>query len=530
VVPETLVSIAVSSPPAKTLYLIGEDFDPAGMTVAGTYTNGATREVTGFNAVADTSTAGEIPVTLTLEGKSAETLIYATGGALTSLAVKTPPTKLAYFPGEDLDLEGLELEGVYADIPGDRVFPIPVAAENVTGYNNQTRGSQTLTLTIGGASAELTIVLRDEPYVYFDYGRRRTNADPPGIGAYTVPLHRDLVLAPVKWFIGNTAAYRWELDGQIQDETGEYLRLKFTRSAQKVRHHVKVTVTEGGVSVSAETYVDCVDQEGRHRRDKDDNSKARSSTVFDFVPAPGQFVTILATDTQETVLVEAQATLDASHDLNYAWSLGAWGGYIIFGFDHSVMNASNNEYDLAIAGNPLAGWGEPGVVWVSQDDNGNGLPDDTWYELKGSEHGNPNTIQCYAVTYYKPTGDKGPVWIDNQGNSGAFPDRTYYDVPQGYPYHAGGDYVTLTGTRLPRNVDFGGDSGGIISNPEFDGGYVDNPGKYFRIEDAVQADGTAINLKYVDFVKVHTGQNAMAGILGEVSTETSPAFDYSMYH
>jgi hypothetical protein len=62
-----------------------------------------------------------------------------------------------------------------------------------------------------GASAELIIRLRDEPYIYFDYGRRRTNADPPGIGAYTVPLHRDLVLAPVKWFIGNTAAYRWEL-------------------------------------------------------------------------------------------------------------------------------------------------------------------------------------------------------------------------------------------------------------------------------------------------------------------------------
>jgi hypothetical protein len=373
---------------------------------------------------------------------------------------------------------------------------------------------------------EFTILLRDEPYIYFDYGRRRTNLDPGGNG-YTAPLYRDLVLAPVKWYISDSATYRWELDGVTQAETGEYLRLNFKRADQKGTHRVKVTVTDGSVSASAETIVECVDQEGTYRRDRDDNSSAKSTRVFDFTQAPGQFVTVKATDTEETVLAQEQEQNDklGDEDKLYAcWSLGAWGGYIILGFDHSIMNVAG-EYDISMGGNAFGGWGEPWVIWVSQDDNGNGLPDDTWYELKGSEYGRPETIQRYAVTYYRPTGDKGPVWIDNQGNTGGFPSRNYYGEPQGYPYHAGGDYVTFTGTRLPNTLDFGG----LITNPQLAWGYVDNDGPY-KIENAIQADGTPITLKYIDFVKVHTGQNAYAGILGEISTETGPVYEYSMFH
>jgi hypothetical protein len=525
--PAALVSMAVASPPAKTLYRIGETFDPAGMVLTGTYTDGTTRPVTGFTAAADTSAAGEISVTLTLEGKNATTLIYVTGGTLTSLTIKTLPDKDVYFPGESLDLTGLELEGAHADLPGNRVFPVAVTAQDVAGYNSQTRGSQTLTVSMGGASVEFDILLRDKPYIYFDYGRRRTNLDRGGSG-YTVPLYRDLVLAPIKWYISDNAVYHWELDGETQaGVAGEYLTLNFNRPNKKGTHTVKVTVTDGGVSVSAETLVECLDQEGTYRRDKDDNSKARSNKVFDFVPAPGQFVTITASDTQETVLAQAQLKNDEEADgLNWRWSLGSWGGYIIFGFDHSIINAPNNEYDLAIAGNGFTAWAEPGVVWVSQDDNGNGVPDDTWYELKGAAYGNPDTTQRYAVTYYKPTGEKGPVWVDNQGNTGTFPSKTYYGESQGYPHHAGGDYVTFTGTRLPNHVDFGE----LVTNPSVGWGYVDDVSDYFRIEDAAQADGTPVNLKYIDFVKVHTGQNAYAGILGEVSTETSQAYDYSLFH
>lgn len=44
-----LSSISVTHPPNKTIYLIGEAFDPAGMEITATYSNGATAVVTGFS-------------------------------------------------------------------------------------------------------------------------------------------------------------------------------------------------------------------------------------------------------------------------------------------------------------------------------------------------------------------------------------------------------------------------------------------------------------------------------------------------
>lgn len=43
-----LVSIAITTPPAKTTYTAGETFDPAGMVVEATYSNGATLIATGY--------------------------------------------------------------------------------------------------------------------------------------------------------------------------------------------------------------------------------------------------------------------------------------------------------------------------------------------------------------------------------------------------------------------------------------------------------------------------------------------------
>lgn len=65
------------------------------------------------------------------------------------------------------------------------------------------------------------------------------------------------------------------------------------------------------------------------------------------------------------------------------------------------------------------GSAEPGIVLVSKDENGNGLPDDEWYELAGSEYGTDTEIRDYEITYYRPEPENADVrWIDNQGNEG----------------------------------------------------------------------------------------------------------------
>ena len=287
--------------------------------------------------------------------------------------------------------------------------------------------------------------------------------------------------------------------------------------------------------------------QGRFYRAKTASSKADWNKVYDYTPAPGQFINELKTGgfdgtqtTPETAIAYAEkrmSEVDRNGNPYPNWvSLGGFGGYIVVGFDHSIDNSGS--YDIAILGNAFKGSSEPGIVWVMQDENGNGLPDDTWYELAGSETGKPETVRNYAVTYHRPSEPMMPVkWTDNLGNSGEvdylkqFHRQDYY-----YPLWIEEDSYTLTGTCLgARNYDASG-NGSYWVNAEYDWGYADNfstldrvdnddntnagaMANCFKISDAIDAEGKPKHLRYIDFVKVQCAVNAKSGWLGEVSTE-----------
>jgi hypothetical protein len=352
----------------------------------------------------------------------------------------------------------------------------------------------------------------DIPPLFFDYGRMISSIDDPAaVGAYTVPQGRTLVLTPVKYNIGNGAVFTWEVDDEQQSGQGtggEYF--SFNPPAQG-EYTVKVSVTDGTLNASAVTKVHCVASEGTHKRAKTASSVAKALDCFGFMPAPGQFVGALppinfgSNATAESVTNAAQ-TVVTNAGVTWRFSLGSFGGYLVTGFDHSVDNV-DGEYSFSIKGNAFGAWEEPAVVWVSQDENGNGQADDTWYELKGSQTGQAGTIQRYAVTWFKPQGGTSGIWKDNQGNTGTY--------PKGFPYLKNTDYFTLVGTRIESGSD--------------GWGYVDIGGpERFRISDAIQVDGTPANLAYIDFVKVQCGSHEMAGISGEISTETGVPFDLSI--
>ena len=285
-----------------------------------------------------------------------------------------------------------------------------------------------------------------------------------------------------------------------------------------------------------------------HYRAKTETSVAEQTIVFEYTPAPGQFINETKTGgfdgTQTTP--EAAAAYAAQRMKDGIWvSLGGFGGYIVVGFDHSIDNTGG--YDFGIMGNSFKGSSEPGIVWVMQDQNGNGLPDETWYELAGSETGKPETIQNYSVTYYRPSEPQKPVqWTDSEGNSGQIDYwKQYHRQDYYYPLWIEEDSYTLTGTCLKaRNYDTSG-KGTYWVNEEYDWGYVDNfspidrltnsdnanadaNANYFKISNAIDNDGNLVSLKYIDFVKVQVAVNAKSGWLGEVSTEVFGFFDYSM--
>lgn len=341
-------------------------------------------------------------------------------------------------------------------------------------------------------------------------------------------------------------SFKWSVDGDpvdcdegrftfIPDAPGKYL----------------VTVTVDGMAVASVNVI-CVegDEQSRFRATTSD-SQAESTKVHEWVPAPGQFIGETVTGgmtgnerTHEQAIEWAEGRLK---DKNYV-SLGGFGGYIVVGFDHSIA-MTEGEYDFSIQGNAfvnaesgIGGSNEPGIVYVMQDVNGNGMPDDEWYELRGSETGKETTLQGYAVTYVRPSGPGMNVqWNDNYGATGCIDYLAdYHRQDYYYPAWIEADSYTLRGTRIEARTTQDPYTG-YWDNSAFDRGYADNIGEDilsgvteggqhngFKIENAMRADGTHVKLQYIDFIKVQTGVNAKAGWLGEVSTEVLGFKDLSM--
>lgn len=273
--------------------------------------------------------------------------------------------------------------------------------------------------------------------------------------------------------------------------------------------------------------------------------------VLEFMPAPGQFIHEVPEyetgNTAEDMRLMAETYL--ANNARSMVSLGGFGGYITVGFDHTIANVAG-EYDFKVLGNAfyadanpnpdgrLGGSCEPGVIQVSYDANGNGLADDAWYEIAGSEYNHPQTVKNYELTYHRPDPDKQPVtddaqphysdleyirWSDNQGNGG-YLKKNVFHAQAYFPEWIEGDKYTLRGTRLPDNgVDESG-SGNYFVLYAFDYGYADNHPNTsdlsnIKIDWAVNADGVPVWLPGVDFIRIHTGVHQQNGWLGECSTE-----------
>jgi uncharacterized protein YjdB len=282
--------------------------------------------------------------------------------------------------------------------------------------------------------------------------------------------------------------------------------------------------------------------------------------IYDFMPAPGQFVNTMPEyepgDTQADMNRKAEEAIAGTHHNEGMISLGGYGGYVVFGFDHEVENVPG-KYDFRILGNAFyaganpngeavreGGSSEPGIVMVARDVNGNGLPDDPWYELAGSEYRRPATIRRYRITYTRPDEDKARVphpseeyvndmeyvrWTTNGHGSGYLYRNDFHSQPY-FPQWIADETLTFEGTRLADNAADESGEGSYYVLYAAHWGYADNhpnadPRSGFGIEWAVDGNGNPVTLPGIHFVKVYTAVNQNCGWLGEVSTEISGAED-----
>ena len=72
------------------------------------------------------------------------------------------------------------------------------------------------------------------------------------------------------------------------------------------------------------------------------------ATVTEYCPAPGQFVNEMPRydegDTAEDMARKAGECISGTNDVMI--SLGAYGGYVTFAFDHTVVNLPGNDFRI----------------------------------------------------------------------------------------------------------------------------------------------------------------------------------------
>ncbi len=311
-------------------------------------------------------------------------------------------------------------------------------------------------------------------------------------------------------------------------------------------------------------------------------TSAAGSSIYAFLPAPGQFTNEGVTSGGWGDAYDSNGVL--KNNTATGMSLGFFGGYVVYKFDNPVANASTNPYgaDFIVYGNAFWKNSEPGCVQVSQDGK-------TWYDIAGSLYYKDDTVKNYSLTYQNPAIEEdagitaaasnlgtlaavkysvGTTYADSAAESittNNFHKHSWFPLNANYftgrygndaldkvdelsfasRTLSGGvtDTLTLSGVKLSNvatgnTADYGFGYCDVHPNNTLGGTIAYNPYQSFTdandyksktegtsggdpidISWAVDENGNPVNLSSVQYVRIYTGAAQMNGIFGEISTE-----------
>jgi len=335
---------------------------------------------------------------------------------------------------------------------------------------------------------------------------------------FKVEVGKSLSLNPIV-INGEKSSYTWEVNGSIVSSAKLY-----TFTPSKIgNYNLQLKVSNEIGSDNKTILISAFS-----------NLSPYITKVYDYKYGPGQHASLIPADWKGDNFI-GQPWIGSKQ---YT-SLGGWGGYIIAGFDHIVKNVEGADFAIFTQPGPSS---EPAVVFVMNDENKDGIPNDgEWAEIKGSEYNHPETIHDYQVTYYKPVGNGNISWKDNKGNSNEL--KPVFESPSWWWSGYGSKTeVIFAGVKLPnayKNISTQPDfENWIVNTGMFTSGYAEcyNNLDYntslkanlLDISNAVDKAGNKVNLSDISFIKVQSGVFQIAGWLNEVSTEISGAADLSL--
>jgi hypothetical protein len=158
----TVTKLEITQAPAKVQFFVDEAFNHDGLKVSATLSDGTVTDVTANVAVStpDTSTVGTKTVTVTYKGAETTYAVSVTQKSAVSLAVTTPPAKLAYVTGDTLDTAGLVVTATFDD---GSDASIPASDYTLSQPDMTVIGQKAVTVYYGGRTAAFVITVAVNP-------------------------------------------------------------------------------------------------------------------------------------------------------------------------------------------------------------------------------------------------------------------------------------------------------------------------------------------------------------------------------
>ena len=150
VIPKSIASIAVTTPPKKITYVQGQPLNLSGGRLTIYYNNNTNEEVDLSEAHLSypLEQTGTVTVTAEYKGFSATFSVTVNEKQIQSIDI-IEPEKLSYIEGESLDLTGGKLQITYVS-EDNYTERIPLTLDMISGYDPNDIGNQTLTVEYEG--------------------------------------------------------------------------------------------------------------------------------------------------------------------------------------------------------------------------------------------------------------------------------------------------------------------------------------------------------------------------------------------
>ncbi len=263
--PAVLSSISVSRLPSKTVYVTGEKLDTSGMQITLNYSDGTKQTLTeGFTcSPVSLGTVGTQKITVTYGKFTADFNVTVNVAEVSSIEVKTHPSKTVYYVGDVLDPSGLSIVAVYNN--GERKT-VTDGFECTADMN--AAGSRQVTVSYAGKSASFTVNVKAPSVTGLTPQYRMA----PGV-IKTFNVSTDPAGLNIKWTVSGDAI-------ELFDKKDSYVMIRSVKAGSSAtltgtveyngrtfETSVSVTVPTPSVQLGSLSYTVTFDVHGDYDRD-----------------------------------------------------------------------------------------------------------------------------------------------------------------------------------------------------------------------------------------------------------------------